>query len=117
MTKKSGEPDDYVNSMNPVVPFPFDIHLRFVSENALDTLTKLQQRFSDRRVNRVRTERKGFFRVSLDEIIQAVEEIKQDGVLKNVHPVKTVQAYEYYKTQAIERKGKQNLNPIENEIA
>ena len=116
MTKKSGDPDDYVNSMNPVVPFPFDIHLKFVSENALDTLAKLQQRFADRRVNKVRNERKGFFRVPLEEIIQAVEDIKQDGVLKNIHPIKTVQAYEYYQSQSIDRKEKQNLNSMNADL-
>jgi len=113
MTKKGGDPDDYINAMNPVVPFPFDIHLKFVSEDALDTLARLQQRFSDRRVNKFRNERKGFFRVSLDEIIQVVEEIKQDtGALKNIYPVKVVQPYEYYKTQSIERKEKQILNSV-----
>ncbi len=106
MTKKSGNPDEYISSMSPVVPFPFDIHFRFLSEDSLDTLNRLQQRFSSRRINKA-NERRGFFKVSLDEIAQAVEEIRKEGVLKNIHFERTPQAYEYRRTIAAERKDNQ----------
>lgn len=114
MTKKSGDPDDYVDNMAPFTPFPFDIHLKFVSENALETLTKMQQTFYEKRINKARNERRGFFHASLDEIIQAVEEIKKEtGVIKSIDLNRAPQAYEYRRTQAIERKNS-NDNSLEN---
>lgn len=117
MTKKSGDPDDYVNSMAPYTPFPFDIHLKFVSENALETLAKMQQIFYDKRINKARNERRGFFYASLNEIIQVVEEIrKETGVIKGVKINRAPQAYEYRRTQAIERKNN-NESPHEDDLA
>jgi hypothetical protein len=112
MTKKSGDPDDYVNVMSPIVPFPFDIHLKFLSEEALDTLARLQSAFSGKRVNKARNERRGFFKVSLEEILQVVEEIKKEtGVIKSVHFEQAPSAYEYRRTQAIERSNQNSVFP------
>jgi hypothetical protein len=123
MTKKSGDPDDYVGNMGASTPFPFDIHLKFISENALETLSQLHQVFSDRRVNKARSERKGFFQVSLDEIIAEVERIKRDtGNIKSIQLIsKTPQAYDYRRTLAIERKAQDGQNTkiikLDDEIA
>ncbi len=123
MTKKSGDPDDYVGSMGASTPFPFDIHLKFISENALETLSQLHQVFSDRRVNKARSERKGFFQVSLDEIIAEVERIKRDtGNIKSIQLIsKTPQAYDYRRTLAIERKAQDGQSTktikLDDEIA
>jgi hypothetical protein len=122
MTKKSGDPDDYVNGMSPTVPFPFDIHLKFVSEEALDTLARLQSAFSEKRVNKARNERRGFFKVSLEEILRAVEDIKREtGVIKSIHFEQAPSAYEYRRTQAMERNNNQHPQipsiPINNESA
>jgi Domain of unknown function (DUF4041) len=96
-TQKSGDPDDYITGMNPVVPFPFDIHYRFTSDEVLETLNYLRQRFHDRRVNEF-NERRDFFKVSLDEIIEAVEEVdKKTGALKNIKLDKIPQNYEFYR--------------------
>lgn len=118
MTKKSGDPDDYVNAMAPATPFPFDIHLKFVSENALETLTELHQTFANTRVNKARSERKGFFQVSLEEIINTVEEIKQKtGHIKGVELVsKAPPAYDYRRSQAIERREKEKVKSQDFEI-
>jgi hypothetical protein len=102
MTKRNDNEDGYVRSMTPEVPFPFDIHFKFISEDASDTLRRLHQRFEDRRVNVVNPRRE-FFRVSYDEIAQAIEEIqKETGSLKNIRSERSPQAYEYRRTQAAE---------------
>ncbi len=107
MTKKSGNPDDYIKQMTPVVPFPFDIHLRFVSEDALDTFSRLKTAFDDRRVNKL-NERREFFSTSLEEIILAVENIKEEtGVIKSLYLEKVPQAMEHRRTQAIMKKNSQ----------
>ena len=96
---------------NPSVPFPFDVHFKFFSEDASDTLRQLHQRFNERRINKA-NERRDFFRVSLDEIFQAVEEIKKEtGALKNIQFEKVAQAYEYRRTLASERKDNQTSMP------
>jgi hypothetical protein len=104
MTKRSSNEDEYVRLMNPDVPFPFDVHFKFISEDASETLRQLHQRFSSRRVNRVNLRRE-FFKISFDDISQAIEEIqKTTGALKNIQSEKAPQAYEYRRTQAAERK-------------
>jgi Domain of unknown function (DUF4041)/Meiotically up-regulated gene 113 len=106
MTKRSSNEDEYVRLMNPDVPFPFDVHFKFISEDASETLRQLHQRFGSKRVNRVNLRRE-FFNISFDEISQAIEEIqKATGALKNIQSEKAPQAYEYRRTQAAERKDK-----------
>ena len=103
MTKRSSNEDEYVRTMTPDVPFPFDIHFKFISEDASDTLRRLYQRFDERRVNAVNPRRE-FFRASFDEISQAIEEVqKETGALKNIQSERSPQAYEYRRTQAAER--------------
>lgn len=100
---KSGAPDKTIDIMSRAVPFPFDIHLKFISEEATDTANRLKMAFADRSVNKV-NEQRGFINASLDEIIQAVTKIKGDtGVIKSIHVDKAPSAYEYRRTQAIER--------------
>ncbi|MBW4487964.1 MAG: DUF4041 domain-containing protein [Trichocoleus desertorum ATA4-8-CV12] len=116
MTRRRIDPDEYIGTTNPAVPFPFDIHFKFFSEDASDTLRRLHQRFHNRRVNKA-NERRDFFRVPLDEIVQAVEETKKEtGALKNIQFEKAPQAYEYRRTLAFERKDNQTSMPA-NEIA
>ena len=104
MTKRSSKEDEYVRLMHPDVPFPFDVHFKFFSEDASETLRQLHQRFNGKRVNRVNLRRE-FFKTSFDDISQAIEEIqKTTGALKNIQSEKAPQAYEYRRTQAAERK-------------
>jgi phosphopantetheine adenylyltransferase len=86
--------------MNPVVPFPFDVHFKIHSEDALDTLKRLHGRFQARRVNLL-NDRRDFFQVSIDEIAQAIDEInKQTGVLNILKSERNAQAFEYQRTFA-----------------
>lgn len=55
------------------VPFPFDVHAMIYSENAPALECALHTHFADRRVNLVNL-RKEYFRVTMDEIRQAVEQ-------------------------------------------
>ena len=95
----------FIREINWAVPFPFDVHAEIFSENGSDTEKRLHERFRDRRVNKHNTNRE-FFRVSLDEIEQAVYEIaKQTGDLKNIPRFeREPPAYEYRKTLHIEEK-------------
>lgn len=108
MTKRN-EPDKSIDIMSRAVPFPFDVHLKFISEEATDTMARLQAVFSDRRVNKV-NERRDFFEVSLDEILQAVRDIREEtGVIKSLeYEDQAPSAYEYRRTQFIERSNQSN---------
>lgn len=109
MTKRSSNEDEYVRSMTPEVPFPFDVHFKFISEDASETLRQLHERFNAQRVNRANSRRE-FFSVSIDEIAQAIEEIKRKtGALKNVQYEKAPQALEYRRTLAATRKDSQTV--------
>jgi flagellar biosynthesis GTPase FlhF len=103
MTTSANE-DDYVRSMNPLVPFPFDIHFKIYSEEPSDIIKSLHQRFQNRRVN-LDNERRDFFRVPLDEIEQAVEEIRQEkGGMRTLEFARQPQNLEYFRSLSLERK-------------
>ena len=100
------QPMDRVKELGDAsVPFSFDVHAMISCNNAPDLESNLHKRFDHRRLNKV-NERKEFFRVSLDEIVQAVTEIdKEIGVCKSeVKFTKVAEAAEYRKTLAKERK-------------
>lgn len=97
---KSVREDDYINEMNPVLPFPFDVHFKIFSEDASDTLKLLHSRFQSKRVNLL-NDRRDFFQISIDEISQAIDEInRQTGVLNILSSERVAQAYEYRRTVA-----------------
>lgn len=99
------QPMDRVKELGDAsVPFSFDVHAMISCNNAPDLESNLHKRFDHRRLNKV-NERKEFFRVSLDEIVQAVTEIdKEIGVCKSeVKFTKVAEAAEYRKTLAKER--------------
>ncbi|MEG5017842.1 MULTISPECIES: DUF4041 domain-containing protein [unclassified Microcoleus] len=106
MTNRQRE-DEYIKKMNPAAPFRFDIHFKIFSEDALDTLERLHQRFDDKRVN-LENSRREFFQVSIDEIEQAVQEInKKTGFLRiDVVQIRP-EAYEYHQTLAARKKHQQ----------
>lgn len=106
MTNRQRE-DEYIREMNPAVPFRFDIHFKIFSEDALDTLERLHQRFDDKRVN-LENSRREFFQVSIDEIEKAVQEIKKKtGFLRIETFEPAPQAYEYHQTLAARKKNQQ----------
>lgn len=66
------EPSERVKELGSAsVPFLFDVHAMIYSEDAPALETALHRHFNDRRVNCVNS-RKEFFRVSLEEIREAV---------------------------------------------
>lgn len=69
------DPQDRVDELGSAsVPFRFDVHSFIFSDNASDLETELHRRLNDRRVNKVNL-RKEFFRASLDELEELVNEI------------------------------------------
>lgn len=72
-------PDDRVKELSSAsVPFIFDTHAIHFSEDAVGLERKLHQRFNDRRVNKVNL-KKEYFRVTLDEVKQALLDFSGDG--------------------------------------
>jgi hypothetical protein len=66
------DPDDRIRELGDAsVPFSFDTHAMIYSDNAPSLEGALHKRFADRRVN-TSNHRKEFFRVTLDEIEDAV---------------------------------------------
>ena len=97
------EPLDRVKELGDAsVPFPFDVHAMIFCENAPELEGKLHKVFSGRRLNKA-NERKEFFRVSLDEIIYAVQHIAKEDKLVSpeVRFTKIAEAEEYRKTLAM----------------
>lgn len=56
------------------VPFPFDVHMMIACDNAPGFENELHKRFNQHRINKVNF-RKEFFRVGIDDIKMAVEEL------------------------------------------
>lgn len=100
------EPAERVQELsNASVPFPFDIHAMIYSENAPELEANLHRYFDTRRVNKANS-RKEFFRISLEEIVEAVKNIDQElNISKSeIRFTKVAEAAEYRKTLAYERK-------------
>jgi len=98
------KPDEYIRNLNPAVPFRFDVHFKIHSEDVFDTLDKLHNRFNDKRLNMVNS-RRDFFKISLDEIKEAVEEIaRETGILRIDEFEPVPEAYEYRQTLAARKK-------------
>lgn len=91
------EPQDRVDELGDAsVPFKFDVHAMIKSNNAPELEHKLHELFKNKSVNRINY-RKEFFRVSLDEIEQAV---KDEGY-SEIEFTKVAEAQEYNETLAI----------------
>ncbi|MBD1808856.1 DUF4041 domain-containing protein [Microcoleus sp. FACHB-SPT15] len=113
---KSSNPDGYVRTMNPSVPFPFDVQFKLYSEDASETVEYLHQHFNHKRVNIV-NEKREFFKVRLDEIEQVVQKIKREaGGLTIEKFEKVPQALEYRRTQAAERKSDSQTNSTDTYV-
>ena len=99
------EPMERVKELSDAsVPFPFDVHAMIFCENAPELESQLHKRFHNRRMNKI-NERKEFFRVSLEEIVDAVQ--KADKELKvcksEITFTKVAEATDYRKTLAREK--------------
>lgn len=90
------DPMDRVRELGDAsVPFHFDAHAIIYSTDAPRLEATLHRMFNNRRVNRV-NERKEFFRVSIDEIAQAVRQHHEE-----IEIVRECEAADYRKTLAI----------------
>lgn len=98
------EPTERIDELSSAsVPFVFDVHAIIYSDDAPALETALHKRFDQFRINAV-NRRKEFFRVSLEDIRAAVEEMldsDQDFVM-------TATAEEYY--ESLRLQGRINLN-------
>lgn len=93
LTRRLDPRDRILELSGAAVPFRYDIHGMIFTEDAPALESKLHTYFDDKRVNKV-NKRKEFFRVSLDEIEQAINEI--EGT--KIELVRSVGAKEYYQT-------------------
>lgn len=90
------DPMERINELGDAsVPFEFDVHAVIYSEDAPGLENLLHRRFHWRRINRV-NERKEFFRVGIEEIVEAVRD--HNAVIEIV---REAPAAEYRKTQAL----------------
>lgn len=86
------EPMDRVRELSDAsVPFNFDVHTLFFSNDAVDVETSLHQRFADKRVNRVNLRREYFY-ATPGEVRDALVELAAGEVL---HFDETPEASEY----------------------
>lgn len=103
------DPDDRVRELGDAsVPFGFDTHAIIYSEEAPALETSLHKAFEDRRVNAANT-RKEFFRVSLEEVENAVMRLAPDANF-----FKDREAQEWHETLACR---KQRLEKMQNATA
>lgn len=73
------EPDDRVRELGDAsVPFGFDTHAMIYSDEAPALETALHSEFADRRIN-MSNMRKEFFRVSLEEVEEAVQRLSPEA--------------------------------------
>jgi hypothetical protein len=87
------EPMDRVKELGDAsVPFPFDVHMMIACENAPTLENELHRMFTEKRLNKVNF-KKEFFRVTIDEIISAVEELHGQ-----VEYVATPEALQYHES-------------------
>lgn len=89
MTRRR-DPQDRVNELgNASVPFKFDVHSFIFSDDAVDLESQMHERLNAKRVNKVNL-RKEFFKVSIDELEELVQEIDPTAEF-----TKTMAAEEY----------------------
>lgn len=87
------DPNDRIRELGSAsVPFQFDVHSFIFSDDAVSLENKLHTLLDDRRVNKVNL-RKEFFRVSIDELEDLVNEIDPTAEFN-----KTILAEEYRQT-------------------
>jgi hypothetical protein len=91
------DPQERVDELSSAsVPFPYDVHAICYSDDAPALEHALHKRFSNRRVNAV-NHRKEFFRVKLEDIQSALEEIVDDSVEFTM----TAKAEDYFQTKRL----------------
>lgn len=95
------EPMDRVKELGDAsVPFPFDVHAMIRTSDAPSLENALHKHFDVRRLN-LENQRKEFFQVSIDEIRQELDELKdQLGIDSELRLTLLAEAKEYRMSQA-----------------
>lgn len=95
------EPMDRVKELGDAsVPFPFDVHAMIRTSDAPSLENALHKHFDQRRLN-LENERKEFFRVSIDEIRQELNQLKSDlGIDSELRLTLLAEAKEYRMSEA-----------------
>ena len=93
------DPEERIKELSSAsVPFRYDSHVFIFSKNAYDLENQLHKRFDKKRVNKVNM-RKEFFKITMDDVKQIVEENK--GAVHSF--VEVPEAEEYRETLMIEQ--------------
>lgn len=105
------EPMDRIKELGDAsVPFPFDVHMMIACDNAPKMENNLHIRFNNCRINKVNF-RKEFFRLSIEEIRVAVEELHG-----KVEYVATPEALEYRESLAMTEEQFEMVTNISQEV-
>jgi|GEM_PF-1154816 len=98
------EPLDRVKELGDAsVPFPFDVHAMIYSEDSPALEAEIHRVLADQQVNKVNP-RKEFFRTSLQQIREIIEEKELE-----VHWTMHAEAMQFRESRALEEKKTQNL--------
>ena len=95
------EPMDRVKELGDAsVPFPFDVHAMIRTSDAPSLENAIHKHFDRRRLN-LENERKEFFRVSIDEIRQELDQLRRDlGIDSELRLTLLAEAKEYRMSEA-----------------
>lgn len=105
------DPQDRVRELGDAsVPFTFDTHAIIYSEDAPTLERALHQRFSDNRIN-VTNIRKEFFRVTLDEVENAIKELAPDAPF-----FKDIEAQEFHETMSLRKNKLEAITAPKNDF-
>ena len=98
------EPMDRVKELGDAsVPFPFDVHAMIRTSDAPSLENALHKHFDRRRLN-LENERKEFFRVSIDEIRNELDQLKSDlGIDSELRLTLLAEAKEFRMSEAKRR--------------
>lgn len=104
------EPEIRVRELGDAsVPFSFDIHAMIYSDDAPSLEKKLHNIFDDKRVNLANT-RKEYFKVSIEDIKDAVYEIDNE-----VDFISTTESREYFETMNMKTKIEKKISEMDKE--
>jgi len=108
------EPQDRVNELGDAsVPFKFDVHSFIFSKDAVDLENRMHTILNNQRVNKVNM-RKEFFRISIDELEELVNEIEPTAEFNKTMLAEefrqTLSSNEVYTTPNIDEEELINVN-------
>lgn len=96
------DPQERVDELGDAsVPFDFDVHAWITSDNAPALEHRIQKRFLAMQINKVNS-RKEFFRVTLKEIREEVDNLSQEEPFTITHWTETAAATQYRESLDIE---------------